>query len=148
MRELLRSVLDRLDPDTHARCNLELEPGAATTGTWDIQLVERVLANLVSNAAKYSDPASPIDIQVTNLDAAVHVTVGDHGMGLSADELRQLFQRYTRTQRARDRGAMGAGLGLYVCGGIVQAHDGRIWAESDGVGQGAKFHMLLPAARS
>jgi signal transduction histidine kinase len=143
MREFVRAALDRLDPETHARCRFEVASDAVTTGTWDAGLVERVLGNLLSNAAKYSQPDSPIHVELSNLDEAIHVAVRDFGTGLTQDELGQLFQRYTRTQRATEGGAPGAGLGLYVCRGIVEAHGGRIWAESDGVGHGATFHVIL-----
>jgi len=83
-------------------------------------------------------------VTVRNEQAAVHLAVRDQGIGLAPDELGQLFQRYGRTRRARERGTEGAGLGLYVSRGIVEAHGGRIWAESAGPGHGTIVHFLLP----
>jgi signal transduction histidine kinase len=148
MRDLVDAALDRLDPDTHARCRFVIAPDAMTVGSWDPGLIERVLGNLLSNAAKYSDPGTPIHIELSNADEAVHVAIRDFGMGLADHELGQLFQRYTRTQRATEAGAQGAGLGLYVCRGIVEAHGGRIWAESEGIGRGATFHLVLARDRT
>jgi signal transduction histidine kinase len=87
---------------------------------------------------------APIDIAVFNEGDAVHLTVSDQGIGLTHEELGQLFQRYSRTRRVREQGTEGAGLGLYVCRGIVEAHGGHIWAESPGAGNGATFHVVLP----
>lgn len=145
MRDLVNDALDHLDPDTHARCRFAIPPDAITAGSWDRGLIERVLGNLLSNAAKYSDPGTPIEIELSNAEEeAIHLGIRDVGMGLTEHELGQLFQRYTRTQRASEAGAQGAGLGLYVSRGIVEAHGGRIWAESEGVGRGATFHIVLP----
>ena len=145
MRVLVAEAVERLDPATHERCRVAIAPETATRGTWDAQLIERVLVNLLSNAAKYSDSGSPIDVQILpHSPEAVHLVVRDFGMGLDGHEQGQLFQRYSRTKRASDGGAHGAGLGLYVCKGIVEAHGGRIWAESEGIGHGAAFHVVLP----
>jgi len=144
LEKVVRTALERLGPETVARCRIDIPPDVVTTGVWDRPLLERVVANLLSNAAKYSGSSSPIDVTVRNEQAAVHLAVRDQGIGLAPDELGQLFQRYGRTRRARERGTEGAGLGLYVSRGIVEAHGGRIWAESAGPGHGAIVHFSLP----
>ena len=144
LEKVVRTALERLGPETVARCRIDIPPDVVTTGVWDRPLLERVVANLLSNAAKYSGSSSPIDVTVRNEQAAVYLAVRDQGIGLAPDELGQLFQRYGRTRRARERGTEGAGLGLYVSRGIVEAHGGRIWAESAGPGHGAIVHFSLP----
>jgi signal transduction histidine kinase len=144
LREVVHTALERLGPETAVRCRIDIPPEAVTSGAWDRQLLERVVANLLSNAAKYSASSSPIELTVRNEDAAAKVAVRDQGIGLAPDELAELFQRYGRTRRARERGTEGAGLGLYVSRGIVEAHGGRIWAESPGPGRGTTVHLLLP----
>ena len=77
----------------------------------------------------------------------VELAISDHGMGITADELPLLFERFHRTRQARTSGLSGTRLGLYICSGIIAAHGGRIWAESPGAGLGATFRFTLPIAR-
>ncbi len=74
----------------------------------------------------------------------VQVDVRDYGLGIAPEDLPKLFQRYGRTRDAMTRGIDGLGLGLYLCRGIVEAHGGRIWAESPGPGRGTTMHVVLP----
>jgi signal transduction histidine kinase len=71
----------------------------------------------------------------------------DQGIGLEAHEVERLFERYSRADGARDRGIPGAGLGLYASRGIVRAHGGDLWLESDGRDKGTTAHVRLPLAR-
>ncbi|MDQ6674000.1 MAG: HAMP domain-containing histidine kinase, partial [Chloroflexota bacterium] len=141
---LLPVVVGRLDPDTAARVHVTVVPGFDAAGEWDAPLLERVLVNLLSNAAKYSPANTSIEVGLTELDRAVHLTVRDSGIGLAHEEHVDLFRRYGRTQSATRSGIAGLGLGLYLSRGIVDAHGGRIWAESAGPGQGTAFHVVLP----
>jgi signal transduction histidine kinase len=91
---------------------------------------------------KYGAPDAPIRIEITSLDGHVELAVLNEGPELSADELPRLFSRFTRTPQARTARIPGIGLGLYICKGLVEAHGGRIWAESkDGV---TAFRFTLP----
>ena len=108
--------------------------------------IVQILNNLLANAARYSPESSPIRV-AAGLDG-VHaaISVSDEGRGLSAAELPHLFQKYTGLDSERERGLRGTGLGLAICKGLVEAHGGRIWAASGGVGQGARFTFTLPLA--
>ncbi len=75
----------------------------------------------------------------------MHLTVRDHGIGIPADDLTQVFERFRRASNVDARRYAGIGLGLYICRGIVLEHGGRIWVDS-AVGQGSTFHVLLPDA--
>ena len=76
----------------------------------------------------------------------VEVTVADDGVGISAERLPYLFRKFSRLDGDdRGSGIVGSGLGLAICKGIVEAHGGRIWAESDGPGLGARFTFTIPA---
>ncbi len=108
----------------------------------DLAYVERVLANLVENAAKYSEPDTTITIGVEASDSEVKIWVKDQGVGISESERPHLFERFYRSERVRHR-APGTGLGLAICKGIVEAHSGRIWVESV-EGAGATFSFTLP----
>ena len=108
----------------------------------DRRRIVQVLSNLLVNAASSSEESSTI--QITAAPAADHVTVcvSDDGCGLSAQRLPDLFRQFSRA----DSEGGGAGLGLAICKSIIEAHGGRIWAESDGVGRGARLTFTLSLA--
>ena len=108
--------------------------------------IVQVLGNLLSNAARHSPEASSIRVSAVREGVHVAVSVADDGMGVSADLLPHLFRKFSRIDGDdRGSGIAGSGLGLAICKGIVEAHGGRIWAESGGPGLGARFTLTLPA---
>ena len=111
----------------------------------DRRRVVQVLANLLSNAVRYSPEGSPIRIAAVLCDLHVSVSVTDEGRGLSSDRLPHLFRKFSRPDEVEHRsGIAGSGLGLAICKGIVEAHGGRIWAQSEGPGLGARFTFTIP----
>jgi signal transduction histidine kinase len=143
--ELLHDAVERLDPFTVSRVRVERQPADLNARVEvDAELLDRVVSNLLSNALKYSPPESPIDLAVWADGDALHLAIRDHGIGLAPDEVNSLFQRYSRAHGAVERGVEGIGLGLYLSRRIIEAHGGRMWAESDGRGRGATIHVLLP----
>ena len=112
----------------------------------DVGRIIQVLSNLLSNAAKHSAEGSLIRVNARRDDAHVAISVADEGRGVPADILPYLFRNSSLSGRG-DRGGGGiqSGLGLAICKGIVEAHGGRIWAESDGPGLGARFTFTLPS---
>ena len=111
----------------------------------DRRRIVQVLGNLLSNAARYSPEPSIIRVTVVRDGVHVAVSVADEGRGVSADVLPHLFRKFSRIDgEERGSGIAGSGLGLAICKGIVEAHGGRIWAESDGAGLGARFTFTLP----
>ena len=113
----------------------------------DRRRVAQVIGNLLSNAARHSLESSAIRLAAAQDGVQVAFTVGDDGTGLSDDLLPQLFRKFSRIDGDdREGGIAGSGLGLAICKGIVEAHGGRIWAESEGPGLGSRFAFTLPAA--
>ena len=112
----------------------------------DKQRVAQVLDNLLSNAARNSDESSTIRISASaerhSPFAAVSVT--DEGRGIVAERLPHVFKKFFGSDGEWDTAGSGLGLGLAICKGLVEAHGGRIWAESEGVGRGARFTFTLP----
>ncbi|HET8541565.1 MAG TPA: MASE3 domain-containing protein [Anaeromyxobacter sp.] len=106
----------------------------------DPDRLDRILANLVGNALKYSQ--ARVEVNARLEDGEVHVTVADRGAGISAADLPRIFDRYYRGQRHEGEGL---GLGLYIVRKLVEAHGGRIWAESR-PGEGSTFTFTLPPA--
>ncbi len=113
----------------------------------DRRRVAQVLDNLLSNAAGYSPEGSPIVVSAERDGVYVAVSVSDRGRGIPAEMLPELFRKFSRPSGgAAASGVDGSGLGLAICKGIVEAHGGRIRAESDGPGLGARFTFTLPIA--
>ena len=113
----------------------------------DGRRIIQVLNNLLTNAARYSHEASAIGVSAVLEGYHVAVTVTDEGRGIAAERLPHLFRKFSRIDgEDRRRDIAGSGLGLAICKGIVEAHGGRIWAESDGPGLGARFTFTIPVA--
>ena len=108
----------------------------------DRSRIVQVLGNLLANAARHSPEPSTIRVSATAGDLQVSVSVSDEGGGILAESLPHLFRKFSRVETEEQGGD--TGLGLAVCKGIVEAHGGRIWAESDGPGLGARFTFTLP----
>ncbi len=111
----------------------------------DRRRVEQVLTNLLTNAARHSPESSEIRVSAAMEGVHVAISVADDGVGVPSERLPYLFRRFFRAEGDGQDG-VGTGLGLAVCKGIVEAHGGRIRAESDGPGRGATFTFTLPAA--
>ena len=105
----------------------------------DRRRIVQVIGNLLTNAARHSPASSTIRVRAVREGGRVSVSVADEGRGIPAGDLPHLFRRFSRDD------AGGVGLGLAICKGIVEAHGGRIWAESEGAGTGARFIFTLPA---
>ena len=113
----------------------------------DGRRIVQVLSNLLSNAARHSHEASAIGVAAVREGYHVAVSVTDEGRGISAERLPHLFRKFSRIDgEDRRRDIAGSGLGLAICKGIVEAHGGRIWAESDGLGLGSRFTFTIPVA--
>ena len=129
-------------------------PPAPVVGLWDARRLAQIVQNVVGNAIKYSPNGGAITVAVSAGPSAASLCVRDHGMGLPAGALPHLFERgYRAGDDAVERTAgpagttrrpEGSGLGLYLCQRIVEAHGGRIWAESAGTGKGSTFWVSLP----
>ena len=109
--------------------------------------IVQVLNNLLANAAAYSPGSAPIRVAALRDGLQVAVSVADEGRGVPAERLPHLFSKYAGTGEGdREPGTGGIGLGLSICKGLVEAHGGRIRAESGGAGQGTRVTFTLPAA--
>jgi signal transduction histidine kinase len=109
----------------------------------DKDKVTQVLLNLVTNALKFTEAGS-VQIEARREPDALHVTVRDTGPGIADRDMPRLFQSFQQFGTAPEKG--GSGLGLYISRQFVQAHGGRIWAESE-LGKGSTFHFTLPLER-
>ena len=108
----------------------------------DRSRIVQVIGNLLTNAARHSPESSTIRVSAAPGDLLVSVSVSDDGRGIPAESMPHLFRKFSRLESEEQGGD--TGLGLAICKGIVEAHGGRIWAESGGPGLGATFTFTLP----
>jgi two-component system sensor histidine kinase KdpD len=105
-------------------------------------LIERVLCNLLENAAKYTPPGTPIRIAAAIQNGELQVAVSDRGPGVPPADRQRIFEKFTRG--ATESATPGVGLGLAVCRAILEAHRGRIWVDDPDTAEGARFVFALP----
>ncbi len=111
----------------------------------DEQRIAQVLTNLISNAIKFSPAGAPVEVTVRHEDGQAVVRVSDHGEGIRREDMPRLFKKFSQLDSRSTRKVGGTGLGLAICKGIVEAHGGRIWAESE-PNEGSTFIFTLPLA--
>ena len=129
----------------HVRQRLRLQRSATALSLFvDGRQFETVLINLIENAAKYSNPDTPIELQVEGIDGEVIFRVIDQGRGIAPTHLPSIFQRFYRVDE-HDHRVASTGLGLAICKRIVEAHGGRIGVEST-PGVGSCFYFSLPVS--
>jgi len=134
----MRLQAERAGLDLQVDCPADLPLVSA-----DPPRLEQVLVNLLHNAVKFTPAGGRLALSAAREDNVVRFLVRDTGAGIPADDLPRIFERFYKTDRARTSG--GTGLGLSIARHIVEAHGGRIWAESED-GQGSSFFFTLPAA--
>jgi signal transduction histidine kinase len=111
----------------------------------DEKRVGQIIANLLTNSLRYTMKGGTIDIGVTRKDSMVEVWIKDTGPGIPKEELPFIFERFYRVDKSRSRTSGGTGLGLAIAKQFVEAHGGKIWAESE-VGKGTCITFTLPIA--
>ena len=112
----------------------------------DASRIAQVLGNMLTNAGKFSPETAPISIAVAADAGAITVQVRDKGRGIRPERLPHLFKKFSQVHDDGRRRLSGSGLGLAICKGIVEAHGGRIWAESEGEGAGTTVAFTVPVA--
>jgi signal transduction histidine kinase len=112
----------------------------------DGERIGQVLLNLVGNALQYTASGGQVRLSAHRQGAEIHISVADTGAGISAEHLSIIFTRFYRVDHSRSRAGGGSGIGLTIARHLVEAHGGRIWAESPGPGQGSTVAFTLPVA--
>lgn len=164
VRDVLDGAIKLIDPreGQHVQRKLSVSIPADLVVWGEPVRLRQILSNLLSNALKYSPPGSPIEVEAhlvadhpterpgrarnqQPLRKVAEITVRDHGLGIPADQIPLLFNRFVRLQRDLASNVPGNGLGLYLCQAYAQAMGGTIWVESAGIeGEGSTFHVRLP----
>jgi len=147
-RDLTEKVVGELRP-TIEKKGLALD-FAAGEGNYmvnaDIGKLSQIISNIIDNAAKYT-PAGAIHVSMEEHDSLVRLIVRDTGVGIPAETIPKLFEKFVRADDAGKVNYSGTGLGLFVAKQMVEAHKGTIWAESEGAGKGSSFFVELPAKK-
>jgi signal transduction histidine kinase len=147
--DLVQTTVKRLSPQAMEkritlRSNLpaDLPPLQA-----DEDRITQVLLNLVANAIQYTPEGGDVTISAAHVADEIQISVQDSGIGIPPEHLANLFTRFYRVDKSRSRNTGGgSGIGLTIAKHLVEAHGGRIWAESRGEGQGSTFTFCLKIA--
>ncbi|HEY1014943.1 MAG TPA: ATP-binding protein, partial [Herpetosiphonaceae bacterium] len=137
---LARDVCERYASARH-QCVVTAED--ALVGCFDPLRIGQLFDNLIGNAVKYSPEGGPVRVELWREDGAARLVVADTGIGIPADDLPHIFERFHRGANVDDRRFSGMGLGLYICHGIVEEHGGSISARPN-LPHGTQFHVSLP----
>ena len=138
----LRAWQQRLEKEGRV-LKIDLAPGLPTI-LMDPDAVQEVVENLLDNAAKFSASGSQITVRAWAAEDEVVLSISDRGIGIPAERLEHIFERFYQVDGGSARQFAGMGIGLALCRKIVEAHGGRIWAESRGPSQGSTFFVALP----
>ena len=141
--EVVEKVVKELEDRAIAKgLKILWEPPVKIKVTMDEEKIHHVIFNFVDNAIKYTDKGT-ITITVGEENDGVAVRVKDHGVGFNKHDGSNFFQKFYRGDNVRATNVTGTGLGLYVCRKFMEAHEGRIWATSAGLGKGSEFGLWL-----
>jgi signal transduction histidine kinase len=143
---LTAEVVERFGPSAHNK-GIDLllrRPPEPCEIVGDAGRVDQVLMNLLGNALKFTRRRGSVTVEVARRGPEVELSVTDTGPGIAASELPLLFERFSQAASGRSSASHGTGLGLLICRHLVEAHGGRIWAESE-LGQGSRFVVRLPS---
>ena len=136
----VQSAIDSLGVSVEAR-HLRLLAPAPVTALGDVDILRRIVNNLLGNALKFTPQDGEIAVSITRETAAARVAVTDNGPGITAEDHQKIFEKFGQAQAGKEKG--GSGLGLTFCKLAVEAHGGRIGVLSE-VGQGSTFWFTLP----
>lgn len=150
LKELAENLIKELKPNIEAKglsIDLNIEPRKKYDINADPNKIKQVIGNLIDNSIKYT-PKGSITVSVHKQADKIFIDISDTGVGIPAEEIPKLFEKFTRAKGANDINVLGTGLGLYVAKEMVTHHEGKIWVESPGKNMGSTFHIELPVKNS
>lgn len=146
--EYFHHVIDRFEMAKEQNVTFKRKlPNADLFVEVDLDKLTQVLDNIISNALKYSPEGGQITFRARELNEMIELSISDQGMGIPKDNLKKIFERFYRVDKARTRKMGGSGLGLAIAKEMVEAHGGEIWARSE-EGKGTTIYLTLPYDRS
>ncbi|MGE4434662.1 ATP-binding protein, partial [Achromobacter sp.] len=142
LAEAISSVIGRM-PEVSSRARF-VAPVNPVRIRGEMALIETAIRNILENALKYSAADSPVDISLTEADGKAQLSIADHGIGICAEDLERVFEKFYRVNR--NGPIPGTGLGLALVSEIVQLHGGEVWIESE-VGSGTRVHISIEVSK-
>jgi len=127
-------------PERHIEVNIQAGLPSIIA---DPERIGQVVTNLLSNAIKYSPPSAPVELSMVRKENFLEVSISDHGIGIPANKLQKVFDRFYRVDTLPQGKYEGLGLGLFIASEIIRKHHGKIWVNSE-EGKGAVFYFSLP----
>ncbi|OGO18692.1 MAG: hypothetical protein A2Z14_19155 [Chloroflexi bacterium RBG_16_48_8] len=149
MGDLVEAVVARLDQqfkEKGVQLHVEIPLTGLPNVTVDEDRIGQVFINLVGNALQYTPAGGEVRIRAFLDERKIHVAITDLGLGIPAEHLPHIFTRFYRVDKSRSRVGGGSGIGLTITKYLVEAHGGKVWAESQGINKGSTFHFTLPIA--
>jgi signal transduction histidine kinase len=146
LADLVDEAVDRWEPQLRRmgiRARLDVWPDLPPI-VGDRKRLAEALDNLLNNAIKFSPRGGQATIRLRAQHELIHAEIADTGIGIPPDKLNKVFNRFYQVDGTSRRHFGGAGVGLALVRKIIEAHGGRVWAESAGLGQGSTFHLVLP----
>jgi signal transduction histidine kinase len=143
---LITQAVGRLEPQFREKgvaLSADVAPALPRIAV-DSDRMLQVLVNVLGNALRATPSGGQVQVSARLVDRALLVEVADTGVGIAAEHLPHLFERFYRVDKSRSRAMGGHGIGLTISKALVAAHSGEIWATSKGPGKGATFHLRLP----
>jgi signal transduction histidine kinase len=138
LSKLLINITENFEPlfnTKNIQLNMDIQDDVEFTG--DVDKLNQVFVNILSNAYKYANENGQVNVKLSKSKDKLSITVEDNGIGIPKEDIKNVFERFYRSDISRSRGTGGTGIGLTISKAIVEAHDGRIWIESE-VGRGTK----------
>lgn len=143
LEESLHKLIGRQFKEKGVRLEFDVEAGLPKIWA-DEDRLNQVLVNLLNNALQYTPSGGVVRVSATRANGEVRVDVSDTGVGIAAEHLSRIFDRFYRADKSRSREGGGSGIGLTIAKRLVEAHGGHIWANSGGLGKGSTFSLTLP----
>jgi signal transduction histidine kinase len=147
IQELVNQVMTEQKPNVEKmglKLNYSFEPGQNYSIFADMGKIKQIVGNIIDNSIKYT-PQGHVDVALSKPNSGKFlIKIADTGVGINPKVMPKLFQKFSRAENANDVNIMGTGLGLYVAKQMIEAHHGRVWAESEGDGKGSQFYIELP----
>lgn len=141
--DIVKETAESFAPQRHVKLTMRTHDPVVRG---DPARLRQVFENVLGNAIKYSPEGSVVDVRVTETDRTVRISVHDQGIGIPSDEMKFLFERFTRATNAKRSKIKGTGLGLYLAKTLVERHGGNIQVQSK-LGEGSTFTVVLPRMR-
>jgi signal transduction histidine kinase len=145
LNDLVKDVIGELTPNIEmSKLEFKFEEATETMLVHgDAAKIKQVLNNLIDNAVKYTKQGW-VHVRLAKAQNKFTFIVEDSGVGIDPETLPKLFEKFVRADNANEANVIGTGLGLFVAKQMIEKHNGKIWAESEGKGKGARFIVELP----